>query len=845
MTSLRSARVFTSTLALLAAAAAASAQPAAAPPKASPPAIETKTAGMQKLDGFVPLYWDEAEGRVYLEIARFGVEMLHANGFASGLGSNDIGLDRGALAGSRIVSFERVGPKLLLVQPNYTFRASSTNPEEVRAVRDAFARSVLWGFTVAAETGGRVLVDATEWLVRDNLNLAPRLRPGSYKLDEKRSSLYRAGTFNFPKNTELEAELSYVLQQPSGPPQGGAAPGSGPDFGGGRYFEGVGDVAASSEAASLRIHHSFVELPDAGYRPRLDNPRAGYISRGYQERSARLDEPLERRLAARHRLEKTDPKAKSSGVKKPIVYYLDPGTPEPIRSALLEGARWWTEAFEAAGFKDAYRVEMRPPDVHPLDARYHVINWVHRSTRGWSTGGAITDPRTGEIIKGVVTLGSLRVRQDYLIAEGLLSPYAKGDENPPLLQEWALARLKQLSAHEVGHTLGLSHNYYDSELGRISVMDYPHPLVTLKPDGSLDASSVYARGIGEWDKVAIAWGYREFPAGADESRALAAILDEAWKRDVRFLTNQDIEAHPRADWWSNGTDAAAELVRMLEVRRTALARFGENAIRRGRPMATLEETLVPLYLHHRYQVEAAASVLGGQHYVYAMRGDGRPAAHPASAAEQQAALDALMRTLEPAELRLPESVLKAIPPRPSGHGPHRELFPRHTGSTFDAVSPAVVAADLTVSELLDPERAARLVEQKALDPTLPGLDDVLERLVAATSKASARSPYEAEIARAVERVVAERLMGLAGGARMPQVRALASDALQTLARPAVSASAGRLEAAHEALLAQDIRRFLERPAASLASPAIPAAPPGPPIGQPAIDYLRSLEPYCP
>jgi hypothetical protein len=845
MRPLRPARVWTSALALLASAAAATAQPAAAPAKIAPPSIETKTAEMQKLDGFVTLYWDEAEGRLYLEIARFGVEMLHANGFASGLGSNDIGLDRGALAGSRIVSFERVGPKVLLVQPNYDFRASSTNPEEVRAVRDAFARSVLWGFTVAAETDGRVLVDATEWLVRDNLNLAPRLRPGSYKLDEKRSSPYRAGTFNFPKNTELEVELTYVLQQPSGPPQGGAGPGPGSDFGGGRYFEGVGDVAASAEAASLRIHHSFIELPDAGYRPRPDDPRAGYIARGYQERSARLDEPLERRFIARHRLEKTDPKAKASAVKKPIVYYLDPGTPEPIRAALLDGARWWTEAFEAAGFKDAFRVEMRPPDVHPLDARYNVINWVHRSTRGWSTGGAVTDPRTGEIIKGVVTLGSLRVRQDYLIAEGLLSPYAKGDENPPQLQEWALARLKQLSAHEVGHTLGLSHNYYDSERGHISVMDYPHPLVTLKPDGTLDASSVYARGIGEWDKVAIAWGYQELPAGADEGRALRAILDEAWTRDVRFMTNQDMDAHPRVDWWSNGVDAAAELVRMLEVRRAALARFGENAIRRGRPMATIEEALVPLYLHHRYQVEAAASVLGGQHYIYATRGDGRAPTRPASAAEQQAALEALLRTLDPAELRLPEAVLAAIPPRPSGYRPHRELFPRYTGSTFDAVSPAVVAADHTLSQLLDPERAARLVEQKALDPRLPGLDDVLERLVTAASKASTRSPYEAEIARAVERVLADRLMGLAGGARMPQVRALASDALQTLARPAASASAGRLEAAHEALLTQDIRRFLERPAASLASPSMPAAPPGPPIGEPALDYLRSLEPFCP
>jgi len=551
-----------------------------------------------------------------------------------------------------------------------------------------------------------------------------------------------------------------------------------------------------------------------------------------------------RRLILRHRLEKTDPQAKLSAVKKPIVYYLDPGTPEPIRSALLEGARWWAQAFEAAGFKDAFRVELRPADVNPLDARYNVINWVHRSTRGWSTGGAVYDPRTGEIVKGVVTLGSLRVRQDYLIAEGLLAPYAKGDENPPLLAEWALARLKQLSAHEVGHTLGLSHNYYDSDLGRISVMDYPHPLVTLKPDGTLDASSVYARGIGEWDKAAIAWGYLQAAPGADEAKALAAVLDEAWKRDARFLTNQDIETHPRADWWSNGTDAAAELARMLAVRRAALRRFGENVIRLGRPMATIEETLVPLYLHHRYQVEAAASVLGGQDYVYAFRGDGRKPTQPATAAQQKAALDALLSTLAPAELRLPDSVLAAIPPRPSGYPPHRELFPRYTGAAFDAVSPAVVAADHTVSQLLDPERAARLVEQKAIDPQLPGLDDVLDRLLAATSQAPTASAYEAEIARAVDSVVAERLMGLAASARMPQVRALATDALERRAQGAESAAGARLGAAHEKLLQQDIRRFLARPAATVALPGTPPIPAGPPIGEPDPDYLEALEPFC-
>ncbi len=820
------------------AAAGAAAQPA---PKVPLPTIEARTTGLQKQDGFLPLYFDEAGGRLLLEVSRFGQEMLHANGFGSGLGSNDIGIDRGALAGERIVFFERVGPKLLLVQPNYDFRASSDNPEEVRAVRDAFARSVLWGFAVAAESDGRVLVDATDFLLRDNLNLASRLRPGSYRFDESRSTLFRAGTFNFPKNTEIEVELTFVRQQPAGPPQGGAAPDPAADFGGGAFFEGVGSVAATGEAASLRVHHSFIELPGPGYEPRALDPRGGYFGIRYQERSARLDEPLVRRFIARHRLEKVNPGPAPSAVRKPIVFYLDPGTPEPVRSALLEGARWWAEAFEAAGFRDAYRVEMRPPDVHPLDARYNVINWVHRSTRGWSTGGSIIDPRTGEIVKGVVTLGSLRVRQDYLIAEGLLAPYARGDENPPLLADWALARLKQLSAHEVGHTLGLAHNYWNSERGRVSVMDYPHPLLELKPDGSFDASKVYARGMGEWDKTAIAWGYSEQPEGPAGAKALQKILDDAQARGVRFLSNQDIEVHPRADWWSNGVDPAAELQRMLDVRRAALERFGESAIRSGRPLATLEEVLVPLYLHHRYQVEAAASVLGGQHYEYAVRGDGRTPTRPASAAEQAAALDALMRTLDPAELRLPESVVKIIPPRPFDHEPHRELFPRYTGATFDVVSPAVVAANLTLGQVLDAERSARLVEQKAVDPTLPGLEDVLDRLLA--PRAAARSPYEAEIARALERVLAERLMALAGRARMPQVRALATEALRRLATPAAE-GADRLQAAHRALLAEDVRRFVDRAATPTTAPGTPNAPPGPPIGQPALDYLQLTGPSC-
>jgi hypothetical protein len=824
---------------------AVSAQPR--PAGGPPPTIEEKTARMTRIDGFFPLYFDEAAGQLWMEVARFDTDVLHSTGLATGLGSNDIGLDRGMLLGSRIVRFERAGPKVLLVQPNLTYRAGSENPAEVRAVRDAFARSVLWGFTVGAESPGRVLVDLTDFLLRDAHTMAPRLRPGTYRFEASRSSIYRPMTMGFPKNTEIEVELTFVRQAPAGPPEGGAAPGPQPSFLGGTFFEGVGAVAATAEAASLRVHHSFVELPGPGYVPRAYDPRSGYFPLSWQDYAAPLGESLTKRVIRRHRLEKVDPKARVSDPVKPIVYYLDPGTPEPIRSALLEGARWWNQAFEAAGYRNAFRVELLPEGASPLDIRYNVINWVHRSTRGWSTGGSVVDPRTGEIIKGVVTLGSLRIRQDYLIAEGLLAPYRTGTEPAPELTEWGLARIRQLAAHEVGHTLGLSHNYYDSDLGRISVMDYPHPLVTLRPDGSLDTSQVYATGIGEWDKVAIAYGYQDFPDGTDEPRALASILDEAWRRDLRFLTNQDLDAHPRVDQWSNGTNAAAELARMMAVRRAALGRFGEAAIRRGQPLALLEEALVPLYLHHRYQVEAAASVLGGQHYIYAIRGDGRTPFVRASAAEQRAALDALLATLQPAELALPSGVVALIPPRPQGYGPHRELFPRYTGPVFDAVTPAVVAAMHTVSNILEPERAARLVEQHAVEPVLPGLEEVLERLVEAVFSAPTSTAYEAEIKRAVERVVAEQLAALATRAPMPQVRALATWRLRRLGE-ALDAAAAQgqdpVAAAHAALLSRDIASELDRPAAPRPSLPVPAIPPGAPIGEPALDWLRRADPPC-
>jgi len=763
--------------------------------------ISEKVAGMQKYPGYFPFYWDSKAGKIWLEIDKWNSEFLYLESLPAGIGSNDIGLDRGQLGNSFIVRFDRSGPRVLLVAPNYDFRATTDNPDEKRAVKDAFAESTLWGFEVAAEEDGRALVDATAFFLRD-VHQVPatlqRAQQGTYRLEPTRCAFYLPNIKNFPQNTEIETTLTFSSDSPG---------------------QLVRQVVPMAEAITVRERHSFVQLPGPGFKPRVYDPRSGFYGITYMDFATPIEEPITKRFIARHRLEKKDPTAAVSEPVTPITYYVDRGAPEPVRSALLEGARWWDQAFEAAGYKNAFRVELMPADADPMDVRYNVIQWVHRSTRGWSYGNSLQDPRTGEIIQGRVSLGSLRDRQDFLIAAGLLAPYEKGKPLSPKLMEMVLARLRQLSAHEVGHTLGLQHNYAASPVNRASVMDYPAPRAKLGPDGIPDLSDAYAKGIGEWDKVAITYGYQDFPAGADEQSGLDTILAKAFARGLMYLTDQDARpasaASSVAHLWDNGTNVIDELNDVMKVRSAALKRFGDNNIREGEPMATIEDVLVPIYMYHRYQVEAAAKVIGGQDYTFSLRGKGDRDPQIVPPEEQRRALQAVLETIKPDALALPESLLKLIPPRPVGYGRTREDFRIRTQPVFDALAPAEAAADHVSNFLLNQERAARLVQFHARDARYPGLVEVLDKVLGATWKVPVAPGYTGEIQRTVDMVVLHDLMALATGERASnQVRAVAElklDQLKVWIARQKAVAANEEQRAFLFYAGEQIKKFQEDP----------------------------------
>jgi len=779
--------------------------------------ISNKTKNMKKLSGYFDMYWDQSTGKLWLEVEDFEKEFLYVNSLSAGVGSNDIGLDRGQLGNERIVFFKRFGPKVLMIQPNYSFRANTKDKRERKSVEDGFAKSTLWGFEVAAEQKGSVLIDATNFFLRDAHGVVDRLKSqemGNYLVDASRSAINIDETLSFPKNSNIESVVTYV---------GSKA---------GKY---VRQVTPTPSAITVRLHHSLVELPDNNYSPRKHDPRAGFYPLSFQDYSVGLDESIYIRYIQRHRLEKVNPSAKISRAKKPIVYYIDPGVPEPIKSAMIESGKWWNQAFEAAGYKDAFQVKILPDDAHPMDVRYNMIHWVHRATRGWSYGGWISDPRTGEIIKGNVSLGSLRLRQDYLIATGLLAPYKNQASIPTSMRELALARIRQLVAHEIGHTIGIQHNFLASSFDRASVMDYPHPTLSLDDSNQIQWENAYDVGIGEWDKISVAYGYQDFAENVDENLELEKIIQGGIQRGISFITDQDSRpigsAHPGSHLWDNGNEPSKELQNLINIREIALKNFGENNIRFGEPYSDLGDVLVPIYMLHRYQIEAAAKIIGGLNYSYALRGDGQLITEMIDSYTQLQSLDILIETLQPEFLTISNDILKLIPPRASGRGKTRESFKSRTGVTFDGISMAETAAEMTVKMLFNSERAARLVEYGARNKDQPGLKKVIDSIINQTILKKAPEGLAGEVKRSVDFIVLEHLMSLAVNEKSTSsVKSITMLYIDELSNKIMRKNNKNFRSrAHQNGLRSRLKDFLENPK-DFKMIKVPAAPPGSPIG---------------
>ena len=773
------------------------------------------TKDFQKFNGYFNFYYDDSTDRIYLQVDDLEKDFLYVYSLSSGVGSNDIGLDRGQLGNEQVVHFKKAGQKLLLVQPNLRFRAITNNELERKSVEQAFAKSILHGFKIEEESKGSYLIDLSDFLMRDAHGVADRLKSrkqGSYKLDASKSALNFERTKAFPKNVEFDMFLTF-----SGNPEGAW----------------IRSVAPNPKLVTVAQHHSLIELPDDGFEKREYDPRCGTRPFSYYDYATPVQEPILKRFVPRHRLEKKNPNAEVSEAVEPIIYYLDNGTPEPVRSALLEGGKWWNQAFEAIGYKDAYQVKILPDDADPMDVRYNVIQWVHRSTRGWSYGASVRDPRTGEIIKGHVSLGSLRIRQDFLIAQALMNkPFAERDDNYETMLEMALARIRQLSAHEIGHTLGFAHNFAASTNNRASVMDYPHPYFKLNGD-SVDFSEAYDTGIGEWDKVTVAYAYSDFPQGTDEKKALNAILEQAQKDGLRYLSDQDARpmgsASAIAHLWDSGESASQELDRILGIREQAIANFSPDNIKSGEPYSVLEDVFVPLYFLHRYQIEAASKVVGGLDYNYKIKDDGQQSVKVVDEQTQESALNAMLETLKPEVLAIPQNKLELFPPRSIGYSRTRESFKGKTGVAFDPYGAAETAATATLGLLLHHERANRLVQQKSLDKDQLGFDDVVETLLNKTIKLKPTSGYQGEIQKLVNWQVLQHLMKVASHKESyPQVTETVLFEMMRL--KTYLGDGSRATDPTSILLKKEVEKFIGNPKGYEAKVKAPQIPDGSPIG---------------
>ncbi|WP_298633967.1 zinc-dependent metalloprotease [uncultured Umboniibacter sp.] len=661
----------------------------------------------QPANGFIGLTTDTSSNQLHLDVPKDLGELLYYPSLARGIGSNDIGLDRGLLGDTKIVSFVAAGERLLLVEHNMRYRSTSANPAETQAVEEAFPDHVIWSFPIINANDTHWRVDATDFAFSDSMAVSDWLASmdqGSYTANQARSMIHWDRSKAFPENLEIEAVVSFT------------------GTGAGSYLD---DVVSNTDGFTVYLHHSFLKLPEDGFDVRPYHPNSGYFSVAWQDYTVGLHEDLTVRVIPRHRLEKMNPDAASSPAVEPIIYYLDPGVPEPVKTALFDGGMWWNQAFEAIGYEDAFQIRELPEGADPMDARYNVINWVHRATRGWSYGASVIDPRTGEIIKGHVTLGSLRVRQDILIADALLD-----QTNSAEAEAMALARIRQLSAHEIGHTLGIAHNFAASERNRASVMDYPHPLIDIA-SGAISLAEAYDNAIGEWDTLVVDYGY-----GDDFEAAKNALL----RSDIGYVS--DYEARPlgggsaSGHLWDNGADPVNELDRLVAIRELALSRLSLNAIDNSDPIGQLDKVVVPVYNLTRFQVEAVAKQIGGYHLLANLAAD--PAAFIwVDKAKQIAAADSLLRTLEADFLLLPDSLAQQLAPMPIGFSRDRESSPSQLGRLIDQRAMAEAYTRHVLAAMLAPQRLNRL--SQAMSPL--SVDEYLTLIFERVAAMPNQSPF--------------------------------------------------------------------------------------------------------
>jgi hypothetical protein len=799
----------------LASAAAGAQQPAPSQAAAPATSIAAKVAGFEKHDGFIPAYVDARTGKLLLEIPRDSMRALFFVTQATGLGSNPVGIDRGANGGAQVVRFDRSGDRVLVVFENWDFRSSDrANAAHQRTVSEAFPPSTVAGLPLVAEEGGRLLVDATDLAYRDWNDVAgtlARSQQGTYSVARDRSSIDRAHTRAYPENTEVDVALTYALT-------------------GGRPGNIVSQIVPDPRAMTLRQHLSFVKLPGDDYRPRALDPRVGYFGIAFKDYAQPIQRPLQQRWISRHRLERVNPADPRSPIKDPIVYYVDRGIPEPVRTATLEGAKFWEEAFDRAGLVGGFRAELLPEGADPMDARYNVVQWVNRNERGWSIGGALGDPRTGEMIKGMARLDSHRARTDYNLYAGLMGAAEAAADTA-----FVLARVRQVTSHEIGHTLGLSHNYIASTYERGSVMDYPPPRVRLGANGQIDISKAYDRGPGPYDVWAIHWGYGIFPT-ATEQDSLDAIVREGLRKGFLYLSDNDARpefaSDPRVNLWDDAATPAEFLAHQVAVRRVAIDRFGLRNIRPGDPVTLLQERFAPVYFMHRFALNSLSKAIGGMEYANALAGDAQQATRPVPAAQQREALRRMVQALEPMELAIPDTVLTLMAPGASSVTPNVELFGTRTRPAFDELGAARTLAQMIVDMVLQRERAARLVQQ-GIRPGQLTLAEVIDALVREAFGPSPRGPSKWEaLQRVTQRAVVDRLIGLAADDdAAPEVRAMADYKLRALSSRLAGATGSDVAVAHAQSLRGDITRWLDRAELPKPTPAL-VAPPGDPFGEP-------------